>query len=396
MIARIDILGPKDLKTGLYEPIPIGKYEEDGVTKGISLLDVITQVKSVPQGTRILEVHICSPGGLVEEGDNIYNYLESLQREYVVNTVQDGPIASIATKLFAVGMDRKADPSFGFLIHNPWNDPGPGDSNHQEANLEQLVMEEDKLRKFYSKKFNITEEGLAPLMDAETEIPGNLLLKLGIATSVKTNIKVMAMKKEGAKEETLAQKISALYKKVTGKEIKAEGSKALDLDLADGSKLSIDAPDAENLLGAAAMKDGQPAPDGDYPTAPDESGMSDVITVAGGLVTAVTEQPAASTIPMARIEALEKNIASLVEAVSGLVESNKTESKAAVEASKKELESAFEGKMVALRAEIGTTHNPKKAATVYAESVDKESKAFRSIAQVMSDKAQSRTKQLNG
>lgn len=389
VIARINILGPKDPKTGLYEPIPIGKYEENGVVKGISLLDVITQVKQAPEGTRILEVHICSPGGLVEEGDNIYNYLESLQREYIVNTVQDGPIASIATKLFCVGQDRKADPAFGWLIHNPWNDPGPGDSNVQEANLEQLLMEEDKLRKFYSKKFGITEEGLAPLMDQETELTAGQLVQLGIATSIKSNLKVMAMKKD-EKQTSLGDKIAALYKKVTGKEIKAEGAKALDVALADGRMLSVDAPDANSLVGAAAMIDGQPAPDGDYPTAPDEEGMSDTVTVAGGLVTAVTEQPSA-TLPLnERFEALEKNITSLTEAVSALVEAGKTEAKAAADAKAAELIAAFDGKIVALRGEIGTVHNPKKAAAVYAETVAKEQTGFRSISQVMSDKAKAK------
>jgi len=373
----------------------IGAPDSPGKIGG-NLLSLLQQFKALPQGTRIVNVEIASPGGFVEEGDEMYNYLESEKANYVVNTVQIGDIASIATKLFLVGDSRKADRKFKFMIHNPWTDPGAGDSKWQAEVLESLLQSESALRKFYSKKLNITEEGLAPLMDRETFLSADQLLTLGFATQLKQE-NVMALKKEGVTETPLKDMISALYKKVTGKE-KAEGVKALDLQLADGSGvLSVDAPDAETLVGATATLDGNPAPDGDYTCAPDAEGMSDVVSVKGGVVTAVTEAAQAATLPQAKeIADLKANIASLTEAVSALVEKSKAEATSAVDAKAKEINESFEARIVALKSEIGTVHNPKRAATVYAQTVDTNANGHKTISQQLAEKADKRRKQLNG
>lgn len=377
----------------------IGAYEENGVLqvfpKSTTLLDVLSQFKKLPEGTRIVNVEIASPGGYVDEGNQIYDYLIAEKKNYVINTVQVGDVASIATKLFLAGDSRQADPNFEFMIHNPWTNPGAGDSKYQAEVLEALLADEQELRKFYSKELDIPEEGLAPLMDKETFLTGEQLLSLGFATQLKHS-NVMAMKKAGEKEPSLTEKISALYKKVTGKEVKAEGAKALDVKLADGRTLTVDAENLEAATGATAMIDGQPAPDGDYPTAADADGMSDVVTVSGGKVTAVKEAAQAVSLPVARIDALEKNVATLVESVGVLVEASKAGVTSAIEASKTELTKEFEGKIVALKSEIGTTHTPKPGAAVYAETVDKNQTGHKSIAQVMHEKAEARKKQING
>ena len=366
MIGKINIFGP------------IGKYEENGKLEGVSLLEVISQVKAFPADTQVAEVHIASPGGYVDEGDNIYNYLESLKKNYVVNTIQDGNIASIATKLFLVGMQRVADQKFDFMIHNPWIDPGAGDANHQADVLEGLLAEEEKLRKFYSKVLDITEEGLKPLMDQETTLNANQLISLGFATSLKANKPVMAMSKEGNKGVNLGDRLKAL-----AKSIKALGGvQALDLQTVDGKTLSIDAPNEDELVGAAAMIDGAPAPDGDYNIAPDESGVSDVVSVKGGVVTSVAEQPAAQLPQAKEIEAkvsnLEKVVSQLTDAVTALLESNKTISEQsvnkAIEEADKKAEARIQAAVKAVKDEIGTTHLPRVQAVVYADTVDKEPK----------------------
>ena len=366
MIGQIKIFGP------------IGKYEENGKLSGVSLLDVISQVKALPQDTQIIEVHIASPGGYVDEGDNIYNYLESLKKQYVVNTIQDGNIASIATKLFLVGSQRTADQKFDFMIHNPWVDPGAGDSNHQADVLEGLLVAEENLRKFYSKTLDITEEGLKPLMDQETTLTAQQLISLGFATTLKANKPVMAMKKEGEKGFNFSEKLKALQKSIKALSGKVQ---ALDMNVTgpDGAAvvLSIDAPNEDSLEGAPAMIGGQAAPDGDYTAAPDEAGVVDVITVSGGKVTAVTENPAAQAPPVAKeIEArtsnLEKNVAILIDSVNALLEANKAQKAEAVSEAVKDSETKMEARIKALKDEIGTVHTPKKASIVYAEGVSKE------------------------
>ncbi len=364
---------------------------------GITLLNVLEQFKKLPQGTRIVNVEISSPGGLVDEGDFIYNYLISEKKNYVVNTVQVGDIASIATKLFMAGDSRTADPTKKFMIHNPWVDPGAGDSNHQADVLEALTQAEDSLRKFYSKELGISEEGLAPLMDAETYLTGDQLITLGFATQLKNRL-VMAMQKPGEKPVTLKARVAALFKKVKAEEAPV---KALDLELADGSGiLTVDAPNEDSLQGAPASMNGQPAPDGDYPIKPDAEGMSDVVSVKGGVVTAVTEQPAAAKPPVQtpapapapaaageeRITNLETAVGQLVDAVAQLVDANKAQ----LAAAGKEVEDKVEARIVALKNEIGTTHEPKRAATVYASSVAKDQSGFKNINERMAEKAEAR------
>lgn len=354
---------------------PIGKYEENGKLAGVAVIDVISQVKALSQDIQVIEVHIASPGGLVDEGDNIYNYLESLKKNYVVNTIQDGNIASIATKLFLVGMQRIADQKFDFMIHNPWIDPGPGDSNHQADVLESLLMAEENLRKFYSKTLNITEEGLKPLMDQETTLTAQQLISLGFATSLKLGKPVMAMKKDGDKGFNFAEKLKALTKSVKA----MAGIQALDLQTTDGKTLSVDAPNEDSLVGNAATLDGAPAPDGDYAIAPDAEGMSDVVTVKGGVVTAVAEQPSAQ-LPVAkemasRISDIEKAVGSLTDAVTALLENSKNQKTVAITEAVAAADAKAEARIMAavkeVKDQIGVIHTPKKHSEVYAEGVDK-------------------------
>lgn len=370
----------------------IGAYQKDGQTKGITLLGVMEQFKKLPQGTRVVNVLISSPGGLVEEGDFIYEYIKSEKANYVINTVQVGDIASIATKLFLVGDTRSADPQFSFMIHNPWTDPGPGDSKHQAEVLEGLQLAESALRKFYSKELSITEEGLAPLMDRETFLTADQLVTLGFATRLKTQ-NVFAMANPAKKEPTLKERISALYNSVIKGNIKA-----VEVSLADGRKLMVDAADEASMVGAAATLDGQPAPDGDYPTAPNAEGKAKVVSVKEGKVANVADSVAQKPAALEdRLTALEGNLSQLTTAVSAFVEANKPGATvAAIEASAKKLEDTFEGKIVALKGEIGTTHQPKQPATVYASTVSKEPSGFRTISQAMADKAQERKNKLNG
>lgn len=376
MIGKINIIGP------------IGKYEENGKLSGVALIEVIAAVKALDPLTQIIEVHIASPGGYVDEGDNIYNYLESLKKSFVVNTVQDGNIASIATKLFLVGQDRKADTKFDFMIHNPWNDPGPGDANFQLENLEGLLAEEDKLRKFYSKNLDITEEGIKPLMDQETTLTAQQLMSLGFATSLK-DLKVLAMKTE-KKPLSISQRIAALGKMV-GMKAKTQ---ALDLNT-DKGVLSIDAESEDMLVSAVAMLDGAPAPDGPYVTEPDAEGMSDLITVSGGtgVVESVVEQPKAQAKDKGdKMASLEAAIGELTGIVSSLVESNKAALATVKTEALTEAKTDFEAKIMALKTEIGTTHEPKKASTVYSDKVDKTKTEFKSISQRLVEKAQARKK----
>lgn len=183
----------------------IGTYtNEKGVEiKGVDLLDVIAQVKSQPKVTSFL-AHIGSPGGLVDAGNQIYDYLQSLKAAGIgLDTISDSYIdtetgepkagvGSIATKLFLAGTNRSIIDGHEFFIHNPWTQI-TGDTVKVKAELKGLEQTETELRAFYQQHTTVTEAGLKGLMDNETAMPADMAVKLGFATRKVATQKIKAL-----------------------------------------------------------------------------------------------------------------------------------------------------------------------------------------------------------
>lgn len=256
----------------------IGSYKDETgkEIRGIELIDVIAQVKQFPQAKSFL-VHVQSPGGLVDTGDSIYDYLESLKAQGIsVNTITDGDVGSIATKPFLAGTTRTIVEGHELFIHNPWTQPQPGDSNQITMELHALKQKEVELRAFYQKHTNITDIGLKGLMDKETGMNADQAVTLGFATQkIGKKIKAFALLKnsstmsnEKSTVETLAKKVTDILKEAVG--IKAEVP-----------ALPVTPAAAAETPGAPLLIDGAPAPDGVY-----------TVTVTGGMISKV--DPAAA------------------------------------------------------------------------------------------------------
>lgn len=266
----------------------IGSYEDaqGNLIRGVELVDIIQQYNTVKNNS-IITVHVKSPGGLVETGNNIYDYLESLKKNHTVNTTSDGDIGSIATKIFLAGQDREIGEGHQFFIHNPWTEAGAGDSNHLDMVSDFLRKEEASLRKFYLEKTGVTEEGLKPLMDAETSLTSDQAVNLGFATRKKQTVQALAL----IKNQNIMSKnaIEQLADKLL-KSIKGEAEvKSLLVDLDGGEQVFVFTEDDQlEGKGVVIAEEGQPtetpAPDGDHM-------LSDgrTISVAAGIITAVVE-----------------------------------------------------------------------------------------------------------
>jgi ATP-dependent protease ClpP protease subunit len=272
----------------------IGSYidPEGSEVKGVELLDVISQVKAQAPSQNYL-VHIKSPGGLVDAGNQIYDYLESLKASAQVDTISDGDVGSIATKIFLVGQNRTIIDGHEFFIHNPWTQTKPGDSNQIALELHALKQTEAELRTFYQQKTQITEQGLKGLMDVETGMSADQAVTLGFATSKAKASKVKAfallttqnMPKENL---TVGQRFGQLLDMIVGK----SQIKALDLEAEGGKKISVSSEDPANLVGADAIVTDEagnsaPAPDGEHKLADGR-----ILVVSGGKVAEV--KPAAA------------------------------------------------------------------------------------------------------
>jgi len=305
-------------EANIYISGPIGNIEMEGrPIKGVMLIDVIGHVKASPDAKSFL-VHIDSPGGSVEDGDQIYEYLQSLKKIGPVNTITAGNVGSIATKIFLAGDKRFIHENHKFFIHNPWTS-GPGDAKQKLIEAEALKQTENQLRAFYEQATKIDAVGLASLMDNETEMTADQAVQLGFATEkVKATVKAMAFitktnMTDNNKVLAAIEKVTAMIEKAFTPSPSPTQVKSLVLELQGGGSVFAETEDASALEGVAVFQvdeqgnaTANPAPDGDHQ-------LSDgrVLTVQGGKVTAVGAAPAAS--PDAAIAEKLGALTSLVE-----------------------------------------------------------------------------------
>ncbi len=256
-VANIDIIGP----LGLFE-------NEQGEMEGNTLQSVIAKVQAF-KGQEIGRYHfrLGGPGGFIDVGEKIRDYMVSLRTEGIsLSTQQVGDIGSMMTALFLVpdkakGETREVDKNFEFFLHNPWGET-VGDADEMRANADELDKEETKLRKLYKAETDITDEGLDGLMKAETSLTAEEAIKLGFATGFveeREPIKALAIIKHKStkmskeNETKFAKALKILADKVESLTKKKDEPKALDLTLDGGGTLRIDSEDEAGAVGASAM-----------------------------------------------------------------------------------------------------------------------------------------------
>lgn len=311
--------------------------ENGNVIKGVDLLDVITQVQDYGPENRDLTVVIKSPGGYVEVGDAIYNYLEGLKSKgYKIKTVGDTLVGSIATKIFLVGEERELLEGTEFFIHNPAVNPGLSDANKLAAFAERVAQVEDNLRKFYAEKTGTDEDVLKPLMDVETSMTPNQAMSLGFATIITEDFKILAKVKMNLKD--LVKNVKAFAS------IKA----MVELQLADGKKVVIEAEPGQEV-GASVTVEGAPAPVGEHTLS---DGKILVVTEAGKV--AQIKEAAAPSEDEDEVSKMKKDIQMLTEAVQTL---KGAQAKAQVETTEA-ITKSLQEEITALKAEIKTGHRP--------------------------------------
>lgn len=364
---------------------------------GTNLLSVIDQVTTYPEATSF-EISINSPGGYVDVGDAIYDYLISLKKQgKTLTTIQTGLVGSIATKLFLAGDRRIVDDRYQFWIHNPFQENVSGDADAMQSAADQLGAVEKSLRKFYGDFTQISDEGLDGLMKIETGLTADQCIKFKFATekklvpafnAIKLNKNKMANKKE---DESLKAQLMALLgvKSKKGVQPKAEipggeASKNLVVNLADGAgsfwvegEAVAEGANAF-LLDADGQPTAEPLADGEYPL---EDGSK--ATVAGGVITAVMPAESANTGTV--------TLEQVQEMINAALKTANEKSAAEIEAVKEEAKVESEARIQALKATLKLGIQPKNPAITGA-GVKLE---YKSINDKMREKAEARKKQLN-
>lgn len=293
--------------------------------KGHQLVDVISQVSKFPKANDFL-VHCHGPGGAVDVGDQIYDYLNGLKAEGKnVDTITDGDVGSIITKVFMVGRKRTVVDGAKFYIHAPWVSHLQGNASQIIQGLEGIMKEEERLLNFYKTQTGLTEAGLKGLMDGSSGQDGTYLsadqaVALKFAThKAPSKIKAFALIKQASMNtkkltpgQVFAQKLGTIMDQVFG--TSAATINALELPGEKGM-IYVNTEDPENLVGAECSVmdeagNSVPAPDGEHKLTDGRT-----LVVAGGKVAEVKPAEApASPAPTASEKELRDKIASLEQA----------------------------------------------------------------------------------
>lgn len=258
----------------------IGSFlDANGNTEqGVNLLDVILQVKNQPKAESFT-VYIDSPGGYVDTGFEIYDYLKGLNKP--ITTIGQNMVASIATVIYMVGGTRILRPNTDFLIHLP---SGGVQGNSQDIeNYSKYIKDvEKRVVKFYNEATGLEDSAILPLLEKETILTTEQAFKLGFSTEKSIASPVVAYFNK-PKTETMSKKEGGILSMIadilkgagikddapaTNKIIFTDDQKELDFyELADGDVIEV---------GAKANYDGKAA-NGEY-KAPSEEDPNVIIT----------------------------------------------------------------------------------------------------------------------
>lgn len=171
----------------------IGSYKnKKGETvPGVDLINITAQVKELGEVDEYIAV-IDSPGGFVEVGYEIADYLKSLKKD--VTTVINNQSASIATIISMAGKKGKRYIVKGseFFVHNPFT-TDTGDAASLAKTAEELQKIEDKMLATYMEATELTKEGISPLMKRETSLTAEDAVTHGFADKVITEDEAKAM-----------------------------------------------------------------------------------------------------------------------------------------------------------------------------------------------------------
>ena len=300
----------------------IGDMEgENGeILKGINLVDVVGQAESF-KGAEEIHVHIDSPGGSVEVGNEISNYLKSIKN---LKTFAENLCASIATKihLSAKPENRFVQEGCVYMIHNPLFMNVSGNASELKQYASYLEPLEKELVQMYSNATGLDKTAIKGMMNQETEFTPEECVKLGFASGIvpKAQFKAVAFFNKQSNHintNTMSdQKKSVIIKglhamaSLVGVELKSDNDpqrNAMNINFTAEDGTMAMTPFEDLVTGdAVTLEDGTPAPDGNYTS---EDGLI-VITVAEGLVSTIENVDPESDLKI-QVVALQEEVENL-------------------------------------------------------------------------------------
>ncbi len=302
-------------------------YIQGVIGENTTLIDVIRQTESQKEAD-VYNVYITSPGGLIEEGFDIYNYLVNLGKP--VTTYARGNCDSIATVIFQAGAKRYIDENIqSFVIHNAHINPAllgtTVDANALKQIEQELRSQEDKITNFYTSKTKLSFDTLDKLMDKDSNLTAKDVVGLGFADSTFSDLKAAALvfTKEQIetdnKNDSIMNKLEQSVKNIWSFLLK-KTSNQFFMKLADGTEVYIDSEDGDFIGKDVYMVEGgeitsTPAPDGEH-----ELATGKVLTTEGGKVVSLTGGVEEEGMEEEKPEAMEETIEETIEDSNNMTE----------------------------------------------------------------------------
>jgi len=273
-------------------------------TKGVITKDypdeIQAQIEALSPNVTNIVHHIASGGGNCYAAYKGYHKLMAIGKP--IRSIIEGEAQSMATFLAIAPANSVEilDPST-FMIHEPFFPDGlegalgVDDLNAAKEELEQI---RSAMAEAYAKKTGKPVQDMLAMMKKTTRMNAEMAKSVGFVDSIVEQRRAVAFAEivtelkgdiQEFKNEVMnlfkskAVAVSVVPTQVAAPAVAPAPPKAsVDVQLADGSVLSVDAVNEDSLVGAPAMINGAAAPDGSYPCAD-----GDVIVVVAGVVTEV-------------------------------------------------------------------------------------------------------------
>lgn len=251
-----------------------------------------------------VRVVINSPGGRVDKGMAMYDYLRALPG-CTITTEAIGQCSSIATAVFLAGSVRIAHQHTESLVHLPVGGISGATAEQAQAWADEMARCEADLLALYVERAGVEEISFREVMSAQTTLVGQQLLDYGFATQILEPATALAIvpttatnSPEGDQAPGWAQQLmskfnlglaamttalATLKKPAIAQAPETEAATALQVITDSGTTLDIDTGDRDAYaVGDAVTSDGTAVADADYLLTD-----GNTITVAAGAITAI-------------------------------------------------------------------------------------------------------------
>jgi ATP-dependent protease ClpP protease subunit len=337
----------------IYITGQIGSTEND---RGVELQDVVMQVEA-NKGADCYHIHINSPGGSVNTGRLIAQYISKLENAV---TIAEGLCGSIATEihLSVPLLNRKIVAGTKYFIHNPLLQDISGNAAELQQASDFVKVYEKEMKQMYVKRTGTDIAAIEGLMNAETSLTDEECKSLGFVSEVivKKELKAVAfLDKEIIKTENknnfdmsnIVEEIRKGFKSLKAEIGLVNPEVKAGMLNTDNGELMYASEGELPEVGEVVMIGEEIAPEGAYT---DENGTV-VTVVAEGIVESVVLAEEEET-----VEALKQKLAEQSEAHATEITEMKT---------------TFTEQMDALKVEIGSNFVPKAEKKVFAKKVVK-------------------------